>query len=54
MADSFFDKVMKSISKPVIPEKPKEEYFDRPVAFPDADATSEEIEEYIRTDNLKE
>lgn len=57
MADKKSDwltKIDKVLQKPIIPEPPNEETFPGMVAFPDADATPEEIEEYIRTGNIEE
>ena len=47
MADNYLDKLDKVMSKPVIPEKIVEEKLSQPVAFPDADATEEEITEFL-------
>lgn len=48
MADNYMDKLNKLMSKPVIPQKPDEDKLDKPVAFPDSDATEEEIAEYLK------
>lgn len=47
MADNYLDKLDKVMSKPVIPEKVVGEKLSQPVAFPDADATEEEIADFL-------
>lgn len=50
MANSYLDKIRNLGNKPVIPQKPEEEKFEDTIAFPDADATEEEVAEYLKGD----
>ena len=47
MASSYLDKLDKVMNKPVIPDKVVGEKLSQPVAFPDADATEEEIADFL-------
>ena len=49
MADNYIAKINQILSKPIIPEKIEKEKLSQPVAFPDADATEEEISEYLKS-----
>ena len=44
---SYYETMLKILSSPPSPKKPDERNFLSPIAFPDSDATSEEIEEYL-------
>lgn len=44
----WLDGILKASQKPIIPEPPEEDRFDEMVAFPDKDATEEEIAEYLK------
>lgn len=48
MEKGYLGILEKVLSKPVIPVAPEEECFDETIAFPDKDATEEEIAEYLK------
>lgn len=47
MASSYSDKLKDLMKQPIIPQRIEEDKLENPVAFPDADATEEEIREYL-------
>ncbi len=53
MTDNFSEKINNVLNKPIVPEKPQEKYYDEPILFPDADATSEEIKQILKTGDIK-
>ncbi len=54
MTDNFSEKISEILSKPIVPEKPKERYYDEYILFPDADATAEEIKQILKTGDVKQ
>lgn len=50
MEKGYLGILEKLLSKPIIPVVPEKEYFEETVAFPDKDATEEEIAEYLKKD----
>lgn len=47
MADNYLDRINKILSNPRVTKEIEEEKFNQPVAFPDADATEEEIADFL-------
>lgn len=44
----YIDKINKILNKPIIPVPSQEECFKEMIAFPDKDATEEEIADYLK------